>query len=741
MNLKALGAITVAFLQIFSISPANADTLTVNISAATDFYMVAQVGEVISAQTNLTAGDPMLWLYLGSTPIGAYDDNSQNLNGNRLNSIFSYTVPAGGGGTYRLRAAAYNNESGAGMTARYSLFISAPGAITYTSTDTIGPSVSSISITANAGADNTFIAGDVITASITWNEAATITGSPRIPIQGLTSKFFTYSSGSGTTSTTFTYTVASGDNDTDGIAINANTLELNGGTIRDAAGNNATLTHSAVTASASLKVDTTLPAHSSSAVNAAGTQLTMTYSEALSSTTAATSTFAVMAAGSSVTVSSATVSGSTVVLALGSTIRVGQSVTVAYTDPTAGNDASAIQDAGGNDAASLSATSVTNNSTVKQNQATLTLNAGSTTFGTNFRLVTTGGSGTGAVSYSVNSGSCSVVNGDSLTATAAGDCSVVARKASDSTFLDAYDTKTVTVNRASRTLTISLANSSSSIVFGTTISLVATHSAGSSDGTLTYSVGASNGCTVASNSVTAILGGGSCSISATMSQGVSYETSTATLVLTVTKANQNRLFVGEYTAFANVSSYPINVYGGSGTGAVTRSLLTAGSANCSISGGMFLTATQAGSCTVQVSKAADTNYLAQIVSSTIYWVTWSDAYATRAPALSTNIELGHQTGITKYSFETLTVTSFADINGNPITSATTGQTIRIVGTGFVSTDSTTQATFTEMEVAVPSSITTTHLVITIPTFARTGIVTVESAKGMAIGPILTISSP
>jgi hypothetical protein len=57
----------------------------------------------------------------------------------------------------------------------------------------------------------------------------------------------------------FQYTIQAGDNDTNGISIGANVLALNSGTIRDAAGNNATLTHSAVSANTSYKVDTTAP--------------------------------------------------------------------------------------------------------------------------------------------------------------------------------------------------------------------------------------------------------------------------------------------------------------------------------------------------------------------------------------------------------------------------------------------------------------------------------------------------
>ena len=41
----------------------------------------------------------------------------------------------------------------------------------------------------------------------------------------------------------FSYTVAEGDSDTDGVAISANALTLNGGSIKDASGNAASLTH------------------------------------------------------------------------------------------------------------------------------------------------------------------------------------------------------------------------------------------------------------------------------------------------------------------------------------------------------------------------------------------------------------------------------------------------------------------------------------------------------------------
>jgi hypothetical protein len=56
----------------------------------------------------------------------------------------------------------------------------------------------------------------------------------------------------------FTYTIQAGDNDTDGISIGANALALDSGSISDGA-NNATLTHSAVSANSSYLVDATAP--------------------------------------------------------------------------------------------------------------------------------------------------------------------------------------------------------------------------------------------------------------------------------------------------------------------------------------------------------------------------------------------------------------------------------------------------------------------------------------------------
>lgn len=117
-------------------------------------------------------------------------------------------------------------------------------------------------------------------------------------------------------------------------------------------------------------LDSTAPSFSSAATSTDGTKVILTYDEALSSTTAAASTFAVTTAGSPNSVTAVAISGSTVELTLTNTVKNDQAVTVAYTDPSASNDTNAIQDAAGNDVVSLTATAVTNNSTVAFSSAT-----------------------------------------------------------------------------------------------------------------------------------------------------------------------------------------------------------------------------------------------------------------------------------------------------------------------------------------------------------------------------------
>ena len=100
------------------------------------------------------------------------------------------------------------------------------------------PTVSSVLISSNAGADGTYGLGETIEITVTFGEAVDVTGTPRLNIDmdpaDWGTKWATYTRGSGTASLIFTHTVVEPNYSTQGIAVLANTLELNGGTIRSA---------------------------------------------------------------------------------------------------------------------------------------------------------------------------------------------------------------------------------------------------------------------------------------------------------------------------------------------------------------------------------------------------------------------------------------------------------------------------------------------------------------------------
>ncbi len=131
-------------------------------------------------------------------------------------------------------------------------------AVTY---DSSASALTSIAITSDAGTDKTYKAGDTIEITVTMSEDTIVAGDPRIAL--LSGKYATYASGSGSNKLIFTYTVATGDTDANGLAIVANALNLNGGTLTDTAGNTAVITHAAVADNADHMIDTTPPVFSS----------------------------------------------------------------------------------------------------------------------------------------------------------------------------------------------------------------------------------------------------------------------------------------------------------------------------------------------------------------------------------------------------------------------------------------------------------------------------------------------
>ena len=218
-------------------------------------------------------------------------------------------------------------------------------------------------------------------------------------------------------------------------------------------------------------------------------------------------------------------------------------------------------------------------------------------------------------------------------------------------------------------------------------------------------------------------------------QGV--ESVTATL--TINKANQRAITIGQYLAYPNISSYPLNVYGGSGPGVLTRTLVSAGTAGCSLASSFILTATSVGSCTVKAEKAGTRNYIVESTTATIYWIAWLDNYAAQTLGGNNVIPLAGGNQIIVRT-ETLTASAFSNTSGGAITSAAVGATIRINSTGFSGlSPSDLSVTFRPYEDAVVSAVTSTYVEVVIPAGATTGVIAIDSPRGVAYTQSFTIS--
>ena len=217
-------------------------------------------------------------------------------------------------------------------------------------TVTAAPSILSVELTSDPGSDGIYTLDDEIEASVRFNKTVTVTGEPQLRLRvGTLTHEATYRNSAGEVMR-FVYTVADNDSDANGVSIDADSLLLNGGTIRDGDNQDAVRTHSAVAANANHRVDAVRPVFQSAKVNL--TELILTYNEALDETSVpATSAFAVRVDGVGHGVTAVAVHGSEVTLTLSRAVAYGEDgATVSYTPGTPplrdllGNPATAVSD-------------------------------------------------------------------------------------------------------------------------------------------------------------------------------------------------------------------------------------------------------------------------------------------------------------------------------------------------------------------------------------------------------------
>jgi len=262
-------------------------TISGNLSVADGHYGPGAVLTfTVPLNKNVTVdtsgGSPTLDLTIGaSTRSASYDASASTAT----TLVFHYTVQAGDNdsdgiaiNSLSLNSAVIQDNHGNAFDNSLSGHLPSLAQVLV---DTTAPTVSSVSVPANG----TYIAGQPLDFTVNFDEAMTVDSSGGTPRIALTlnsggTVYASYVSGSGTSALVFRYPVPAGDYyDNDGITVGA--LGLNGGSLRDAAGNPATLTLNSVGSTAGVLVDGRSPAVSSvsvpaDAIYAAGQSLSFT---------------------------------------------------------------------------------------------------------------------------------------------------------------------------------------------------------------------------------------------------------------------------------------------------------------------------------------------------------------------------------------------------------------------------------------------------------------------------------
>ena len=101
-----------------------------------------------------------------------------------------------------------------------------------------GPSVTGVAVSSSPTSGGTYVIGDTIQVTLTFSEEVEVTGTPRLKIDMDPSewgeKWAGYEGGSGSASLTFTHAVVEPNYSAPGIAVLADSLEVNGGSIKSA---------------------------------------------------------------------------------------------------------------------------------------------------------------------------------------------------------------------------------------------------------------------------------------------------------------------------------------------------------------------------------------------------------------------------------------------------------------------------------------------------------------------------
>jgi outer membrane protein OmpA-like peptidoglycan-associated protein len=228
-------------------------------------------------------------------------------------------------------------------------------------------------------------------------------------------------------------------------------------------------------------------------------------------------------------------------------------------------------------------------------------------------------SGGGTITYSVTSAGgtgCSVnASTGELTFSTSGSCEVTATAAATANYASSSTAVTFVISKVAQTITF---NSLSTRAYGS--GPYAISASTSASGLLITFVSATpticsvtSGTTLVSGATpgsVSLLATGTCTIQATQSGSLIYSAGvTVPQSFTITTGTQAALSFSNSTSITFGAPLTLRTIGGSGLGAVTYAVTTAGTANCSVNASTGVLAhTSAGTCVVQATKSGGSLY-------------------------------------------------------------------------------------------------------------------------------------
>ncbi len=129
--------------------------------------------------------------------------------------------------------------------------VAATTTTTTTTTTTVSTAIPKIVSVAfrQPGTDGIYHVGQFVRVAFVFSMPVTVTGAPYVMLDSSSIGKTPFLDGNGTVNIMFSYTVATGDVETSGVGLIANSIVLNGGTIKSATGVSADLTHARISRS------------------------------------------------------------------------------------------------------------------------------------------------------------------------------------------------------------------------------------------------------------------------------------------------------------------------------------------------------------------------------------------------------------------------------------------------------------------------------------------------------------